>query len=304
MKETNMNIRMFLIALTVFTSSYITGMCEKKKNLFKLSNPYDALGEKSGKAITGTDKISKKVSTWSLLAAATSVLNEKTEKPSNQASSNRISYDKAAIENNIKKQPIHIDKATKLFKNPHQSTATNKSELPAKYVAAHMAKLENSIKIDDSCNEMIIYINAENSKEVEHTYTESIQRWLYKPHEALKALKYVEPTSQKYIGDDIKKKRETIRMHRFSILVDSYMLHGQSFKETDSKTNEQITRIVLNGKVHYEEWNEAKDCYFVYLINANNVCFHRNLVFDLEKYKINRKYIATASYAEEYPSLI
>lgn len=189
-------------------------------------------------------------------------------------------------------------------KKSKKAKISNTINLCAQYKNASIEKLDASIKITDHANKMTIYLASNATKNSNPlVYSESIKNWINNTDFALTDTKYIDPTNQRYIGEDKNKKNETIRIHRFAIEIDSYKDSGKKIEEINPKSGENLTRIILQDKVKYDEQTQERDCYFVYIFDSTGKCFHRNMAFDLKQYGLPSVYIPTTTYEENFPAL-
>lgn len=136
-------------------------------------------------------------------------------------------------------------------------------------------KAGDTVVIDDCCNKMHLHL----------FQTDRFTRISYKPVYKPNVLIWFESAQKALRARDIKSLSEqnnTLRIHRFSRLVDQFIPTMGVTKTEPSRIpgHAPEREIAIPGYVEFLESGKRKSCVFAYLVDsASNKCFHRNIQF-------------------------
>ena len=136
-------------------------------------------------------------------------------------------------------------------------------------------KAGDTVVIDDCCNKMHLHL----------FQTDRFTRIPYKPVYKPNVLIWFESAQKALHSRDIKSLSEqnnTLRIHRFSRLVDQFIPTMGVTKTVRSRIpgHAPEREIAIPGYVEFLESGKRKSCVFAYLVDsASNMCFHRNIQF-------------------------
>lgn len=200
--------------------------------------------------------------------------SENSNKNSDSSGSTSTPQDVAPKEINLKDL-----KLINLRKNPFNEYAEGK-------IIKENAK---SIIIDDPSNYMTIRLgideNNANSASMPKSFAENIKIWFsMSSPKALEVRGYLDPRDEVRFCRTIEDSNTAIRIHRFSKLVDKY-IPKLAIKDTiyNPVSDETLERLYIPGRVTYKDTGNSYKCYFVYLLDKEGKCFHRNIEFTLKE---------------------
>ena len=159
-------------------------------------------------------------------------------------------------------------------------------------------KTGGTVVIDDCCNKMHLHL----------CQTDKCTRIPYKPVYKPNVLIWFESAQKALHVKNIKSLSEqnnTLRIHRFSRLVDQFIpTMGVATEEPSRIPGHAPERgIAIPGYVEFLESGKRKSCVFAYIVDsASDKCFHRNIQFKGAQ-KIFAEYYRLGSLKIDHPSL-
>jgi len=142
------------------------------------------------------------------------------------------------------------------------------------------------VVIDDPCNEMRLFLYPSDKCEsinykYKLKYKENVLIWFSSAKKAFFDQGYLDPVREKYAGT-ASEQIQVVRIHRFSKLVDGFISKMGIRRSVTSRIPGEtcdVTEITIKGEVKFYKEKTPRQCLFVYLIDAKDKCFHRNIQF-------------------------
>jgi hypothetical protein len=207
----------------------------------------------------------------------------------------------ANIPNNQNKDIVSDDNDNTAM--PLQQADNNDLSLIA-YIDGTRQESDAKIVIEDPSNQMTITLfptDAHDKRFYDKViFKENIQRW-FKDVQGALAIQRAHVNDNQF-DSEIAKNNNKIRIHRFSKHVDRYIEKMGVVSQLKDGHRDGESIVVIPGNVKYQEEQEPRTCYFVYFIDKDNKCFHRNIEFKLH-YTMLSEFLAKGFFEVEFPPL-
>lgn len=225
-----------------------------------------------------------------------------------QAAKISLESDKAnlSLNQNIAQDDIEKGEEKELRGSLYEPAIIDLSSIPYDDGVLIRDDSSDKVSIIDSCNRMQIVLLATDAADKRFTskvvFKENIQRWFKDLSTALDNQK-PHPQDNQFMTL-LEKNNHKIRIHRFSRLVDRYIKsRGVISQQKDSRgLDAEDKTIVIPGKVKFEEEQDSRSCYFVYCVDKNSRCFHRNIEFKLPSVMATQ-FMSKGFFEVEFPPL-
>jgi hypothetical protein len=165
-----------------------------------------------------------------------------------------------------------------------------------------------NVIIDDSCNGMRIQLFPTEEGRPHFArklcYQANVLLWFQSVKRALQEQGYLDPSNKKYVRTE-SEAYKTVRIHRFSQLVDRFLptmgVKGSMPSRLSGHADE--ISVAIPGYVEFSGEKKKNPCLFAYLINSDtHRCFHRNIEFRIGQRMI-ADFFKKGYFEVEFPSL-
>lgn len=163
--------------------------------------------------------------------------------------------------------------------------------------------------IKDPCNDMTITLLGNSGKRPANirlplNYTHNVQAWFNDARAALIDQNYLDPRYGFKYSPTKSTQKKAVLIHRFSKLVDAYILSKGIYRSEQSRRYLNCTNstISIPGIIDYA--NGSRDyCVFQYIIDdRTGTCFHRNVLMRTNM-QLTAEFMAQGFYDVEFPPL-